>query len=140
MGVEDGKAFARICDFLFKKLALPPSDRVWFLDAAVSVTLLRDLPDAPAETSYDASMRRVQVVAYREVVESLEDPVTEIALAQARGIDRECEPGDQLDVPTPVRLSAEGRSRTPYDLPDWVNGRWTDEQVIEYLAECLEIT
>ncbi|MFT7521029.1 MAG: hypothetical protein ACI9MC_003180, partial [Kiritimatiellia bacterium] len=139
MGAEAGKAFGRICDFLFRKLALNAPDRAWFLDAALSNAVTRDAPNAPMETNYNASMRRMQVVAFREVVDHLVDPVNQIAIGQARSVDRECQVGEELMVPTPAALSADGRSQVPYDLPAWASARWNDEQVIKYLSGCLSI-
>ena len=50
------------------------------------------------ETRYNDSEDEIEIYQYKNVVESVKDPIIEITINEARNLDSEVEVGDQLGI------------------------------------------
>jgi N utilization substance protein A len=59
------------------------------------------------EVSYNEELGEIEVFEFKEVVDQVKDPYTQISLAEGQKLDPECEPGDSLGIK--METSAFGR-------------------------------
>ncbi len=90
---------ARLVDIVHREKNIPRDAVIEVLEAAMDAAARKAFGmNRDIEAHYNEELGEVELFEFKTVVEAIEDPETELTLAEARELDPDCEPGDSLGI------------------------------------------